>query len=68
MTEKYYVVTPTEEGRKKKTEICSQMCAINGEVIALTTENFLGQILCEGSLKQCQDFFSNWIQQRNKIQ
>lgn len=60
--EKYYVITPQRRSDEKFGY--GRMCAMNGEVIAMSQEKDAGDILYEGSHNECQDYFNKWIEER----
>ena len=62
--EKWYVISPNEETPKIKTKGYAMGCKLGYEAIALTPEK-CRDVLCEGTFKECNDFYSSWIRKRN---
>lgn len=61
--EKWYVISPNEKTEKLKAKGYAMGCGVKGETIALTDEK-CGDILCEGTFKECNDYYNSWIEER----
>lgn len=62
--EKWYVISPNENTERNRTKGYARGCKLGNEAIALTNGK-CGDILCEGSRDECEDYYNNWIRERN---